>query len=101
MIKFFSNKTAVLFVYKEIFDYLCESKTKEMKKEFGKWLMDIAKYIATAVIISSVFVDTERTTLYVVATISVVLTLSVGLLLVSDSKTVIRKENKKINRKKK
>jgi len=24
-----------------------------MKKEFGKWLMDIGKYVATAVIISS------------------------------------------------
>lgn len=75
--------------------------TIPMKKEFGKWLMDIAKYIATAVIISSVFVDTERTTLYVVATISVILTLSAGLLLVSDSKTVVKKDNKKVNRKKK
>ena len=26
-----------------------------MKKELGKWLMDIAKYMITAVIISSVF----------------------------------------------
>ncbi|GAB6011015.1 DUF6722 family protein [Viscerimonas tarda] len=26
-----------------------------MKKEFGKWLMDIAKYIVTAVIVSSFF----------------------------------------------
>ena len=26
-----------------------------MRKEFGKWLMDIAKHIATAVILSSVF----------------------------------------------
>ena len=26
-----------------------------MKKEFGKWLMDVAKYLATAVLISSVF----------------------------------------------
>lgn len=24
-----------------------------MKKEFGKWLMDVAKYLATAVLISS------------------------------------------------
>ena len=28
-----------------------------MKKEFGKWLMDVAKYLATAVLISSVFND--------------------------------------------
>ena len=28
-----------------------------MKKEFGKWLMDIAKYITTAVILSSMIGD--------------------------------------------
>lgn len=26
-----------------------------MKKELGKWLMDIAKYITTAVMLSSIF----------------------------------------------
>lgn len=26
-----------------------------MKKEFGKWLMDIVKYVATAVLIATVF----------------------------------------------
>jgi len=28
-----------------------------MKKELGKWLMDIAKYLTTAVLLSSVFND--------------------------------------------
>ena len=31
-----------------------------MKKEFGKWLMDIAKYVATAVLLSSFFADIDR-----------------------------------------
>lgn len=30
-----------------------------MRNKFGKWLMDIAKYIATAVILSSVFGEAE------------------------------------------
>ena len=31
-----------------------------MKKEFGKWLMDIAKYITTAVILTSIFGEIEQ-----------------------------------------
>ena len=31
-----------------------------MKKEFGKWLMDIAKYITTAVILSSMIGDIKQ-----------------------------------------
>ena len=30
--------------------YLCE-----MKKEIGKWFMDVAKYIATAVLLTQIF----------------------------------------------
>ena len=31
-----------------------------MRKELGKWLMDIAKYITTAVILTSIFGDVEQ-----------------------------------------
>ncbi len=31
-----------------------------MKKELGKWLMDIAKYIVTALLLSSVFGDMQN-----------------------------------------
>jgi hypothetical protein len=58
-----------------------------MRKEFGKWLMDIAKYIATAVILTSVFGDIEnRLVLYTIALISVVILLCSGLILVRDIK---------------
>lgn len=57
---------------------------KNMRKEFGKWLMDIAKYIATAVILSSVFGEVEPLLLYIGDTIAVLSTLTVGLFLVSD-----------------
>ena len=39
--------------------YLQNQKLVPMKKEIGKWLMDIAKYITTAVLLSAVFRDME------------------------------------------
>lgn len=57
-----------------------------MKKELGKWLMDIAKYIATAVILSSVFGDVETWQLYIGATVAFTASLGFGLYIVSDNK---------------
>lgn len=58
-----------------------------MKKELGKWLMDIAKYIATAVILTSVFGEiSEQWVIYVGGLAAVVLTLAVGLWLIKDKK---------------
>jgi hypothetical protein len=62
-----------------------------MKKEFGKWLMDIAKYIATAVILSSVFGDMDRWILYVGGGLSVLVALICGLYMVSDTPMRIRR----------
>lgn len=55
-----------------------------MRREFGKWLMDVAKYIATAVILSSVFGEAEKWILYFVGGLSVLVALICGLYLVSD-----------------
>lgn len=58
-----------------------------MKKEFGKWLMDIAKYITTAVILTSIFGEVEQKwIIYLGGLISVVITLSSGLWLVREKK---------------
>lgn len=58
-----------------------------MKKEPGKWLMDIAKYIATAVILSSVFGDVaQQWIIYVGGLSAIVVTLLAGLWLVKDKK---------------
>lgn len=35
-----------------------------MKKEFGKWLMDIAKYLMTVAILSFIITDMDKTWLY-------------------------------------
>ena len=38
-----------------------------MRKELGKWLMDIAKYITTAVILASIFAGLEQNGYYMQA----------------------------------
>lgn len=57
-----------------------------MKKELGKWLMDIAKYMATAILLSSVFNGIEEWAWYVYALIvvAVLVTLIVGLSMIKD-----------------
>jgi len=66
-----------------------------MLKELGKWLTDIAKYLATAVLISALFRDIqEKSTILKIGVPSVVLLLVVGLLLAKEPK------NKKMKQKK-
>ena len=55
-----------------------------MKKELGKWLMDIAKYLVTALLLSSTFVDMESSLVVVSVIIAAASTLSLGLLLVKE-----------------
>lgn len=57
-----------------------------MKKELGKWLMDIAKYMATALLLSSAFGDMGNLLVVISVIIATALTLFVGLLLVKDKK---------------
>ena len=57
-----------------------------MRKELVKWLMDIAKYMTTAILLSSVFSGIEEWAWYVYALIvvAVLVTLFVGLSMVKD-----------------
>lgn len=58
-----------------------------MKKELGKWLMDIAKYITTAVVLTSIFGDVEQKwIIYFGGVLAVACTLGRGLYLVRDQK---------------
>ena len=58
-----------------------------MKKELGKWLMDIAKYLVTAVLLASVFSDiSEKWIVYLVVSVAIIITLSWGLYLLKDNK---------------
>ena len=40
--------------------YFCSMVENEMKREMGKWLMDVAKYMFTALLISTIFADMEE-----------------------------------------
>ncbi len=56
-----------------------------MKQELGKWLMDIAKYITTAVLLTSVFNYIESDSIMLVfAVIASFITLAFGLFLMND-----------------
>ena len=58
-----------------------------MRKELGKWLLDIAKYLVTAVLLASVFSDIEeKWAVYIIVSIAIIITLGFGLYLVKDKK---------------
>ena len=56
-----------------------------MREELGKWLMDIAKYIVTAVLITSVFGQVEDWLVYLIGITVVAVTLGTGLYLVKNN----------------
>ncbi len=57
-----------------------------MKNELGKWLMDIAKYLTTAVILTSILGDIQnKIVLYSVTFVAVICSLGWGLWLVRDN----------------
>ena len=66
-----------------------------MKTEFGKWLMDIAKYMVTALLLSTIFADMkEPVILYIVVLVTPII-LGYGLYWVNEGK---KEENVKSKR---
>lgn len=57
-----------------------------MKRELGIWLMDIAKYIITAVVLTSIFGTMDGKWAVWLGILAVVVTLFVGLWLVKENK---------------
>jgi hypothetical protein len=54
-----------------------------MKKEFGKWLMDVAKYTLTAIVFSTLFGSIKNDTLLCVfGFVTVCIMLGIGLILI-------------------
>ena len=64
-----------------------------MELELGKWLLDIAKYLVTALLLASIFSDMSNPWIVTMVIVSAVATLSLGLYL-------IKKNEKSINNKK-
>jgi low affinity Fe/Cu permease len=58
-----------------------------MRKEIGKWFMDIAKYIAMAVLISS-FLGSfqQKWIMYIIGALTIVLSFGIGIFLINDKK---------------
>lgn len=68
-----------------------------MRKEFGKWLMDVAKYMVTAILLSSTFSEVhEQSFVYAICFIVMICLLLLGLFLVKDSKKSISKKRSKL-----
>ena len=66
-----------------------------MKTEFGKWLMDIAKYMVTALLLSTIFADMqEPVILYIVVLITPII-LGYGLYWVNEGKKEEKEKSKR------
>ena len=65
-----------------------------MRKELGKWLMDIAKYVLTAVVVMSLVSDLGdvRWLIYVLGLLTTAVCLGVGLILVRDKDTKVKED---------
>ena len=74
--------------------YLCTmNRNKRRKDKFANWLLDIAKYITTAVIFTSIFDGIEEKLYLLIAGIAVVgASLGWGLLLVQDDEPKNKKK---------
>lgn len=59
-----------------------------MKEELGKWFLDIAKYMTTAVLLTSLFSEMNQWEWYMYAAVvlAVLVTLATGLILLKDKK---------------
>ncbi len=68
-----------------------------MKKEFGKWLMDIAKYMVTALLLSTIFADMNDSIIIYMVVILSAIVLFFGLYWVNEAE---KEENKKKGKKK-
>jgi high-affinity Fe2+/Pb2+ permease len=63
-----------------------------MRKEFGKWLMDIAKYLTTVLLLSSIFGDMDNPLVVIGVILASLATLVFGLLLVKEKKEIKKEE---------
>ena len=65
-----------------------------MKRAFGEWLLDIAKYMVTALLLATIFSDMEHPIIiYMVVILSLVVLIS-GLYIIHDSEQDERKLKK-------
>lgn len=59
-----------------------------MKKELGKWLMDVAKYMTTALLLSSAFGEMNNVWVVTTVVVATAVTLAGGLYLVKNKQNM-------------
>ena len=75
----------------------------DMKKEIGKWFMDIAKYIATAVLLTQIFgglAESPYIIVYALISVIAIFTIGVSILHGDDEDNKRRERNKRRKEKK-
>lgn len=71
-----------------------------MKETFGKWFLDVAKYILTAMLLASVFTDMERSLMMTLTVIGFAICLTIGYMLLRQADMEKEKKVQKRNKKK-
>jgi len=66
-----------------------------MKKEFGKWLLDIAKYMVTALLLSTIFADMQEPIIFYIAALFSFVLLIIGLAVIHHSELEDKNKQKK------
>jgi len=85
-----------LHVSQKVLTFAAMNRKKKRKDKFANWLLDIAKYITTAVIISSIFDGIEDKLYLLIVAIAVVgASLGWGLLLIQEDEPKEKKGKKR------
>lgn len=63
--------------------YIC---SMNMKQEFGKWFLDVAKYVFTAMLLTSMLEELSHTWIIVLTIIILVLSFTAGFFLLRSAK---------------
>lgn len=66
-----------------------------MKETFGKWFLDVAKYILTAMLLASVFTDMEKSTMLTLTLIGFAICLTIGYMLLRQADIDKEKKEKR------
>ena len=68
---------------------------RKQKEKFGDWLLDVAKYMTTAVIITSLFDSFGSKWALAIGFIAVVVSFYIGISFFADNKKTNRRKGKK------
>lgn len=83
------------------YSYLCRRINHKMKEIFGKWFLDVAKYILTAMFLTTVLTDMEAARVLYITSLIFVVCLVIGYVLLREADKEKKKKEKRKNKNKK